>query len=98
MQLVENGSLLVEGTGQLTNGAVKISDGSRQLADGSEQLNAGLTTLLSGTDELSSKLFDGSNALNEVDANENTYAMMAEPVTELVKRRRRQPAPGWHPT
>ncbi|WP_106450995.1 YhgE/Pip domain-containing protein [Trichococcus alkaliphilus] len=80
MQLVENGSLLVEGTGQLTNGAVKISDGSRQLADGSEQLNAGLTTLLSGTDELSSKLFDGSNALNEVDANENTYAMMAEPV------------------
>ncbi|PTQ86189.1 putative membrane protein [Trichococcus patagoniensis] len=79
-QLVENGSLLTDGTSQLAVGAEKISDGSGQLADGSEQLNAGLITLLSGTDELGSQLLDGSTALNAVDANENTYAMMAEPV------------------
>ncbi|HRF51925.1 MAG TPA: YhgE/Pip family protein, partial [Trichococcus flocculiformis] len=65
---------------QLADGAVKISDGSARLAVGSEQLNAGLVSLLSGTDELGAKLLDGSAALNEVDANENTYAMMAEPV------------------
>ena len=80
MQLVENGSLLTDGTNQLADGAVKISDGSARLAVGSEQLNAGLVSLLSGTDELGAKLLDGSAALNEVDANENTYAMMAEPV------------------
>lgn len=80
LQLVETGSLLTDGTDQLAAGATKISDGSGRLADGSEQLNAGLVTLLSGTDELSTKLFDGSTALNEVDTNENTYAMMAEPV------------------
>ena len=80
MQLVENGSLLTDGTNQLADGAEKISDGSGRLADGSAQLNAGLVTLLSGTDELGAKLLDGSAALNEVDANENTYAMMAEPV------------------
>ena len=79
-QLVENGSLLTDGTSQLATAAAKISAGSGQLADGSEQLNSGLTTLLSGTDELGAKLLDGSAALNEVDANENTYAMMAEPV------------------
>lgn len=80
IQLVENGSLLTDGANQLADGAEKISDGSGQLADGSAQLNAGLITLLSGTDELGAKLLDGSTALNEVDANENTYAMMAEPV------------------
>ncbi|WP_320164585.1 YhgE/Pip domain-containing protein [uncultured Trichococcus sp.] len=81
LQLVENGSLLTDGTNKLADGAEKISDGSGRLADGSAQLNAGLVTLLSGTDELSAKLLDGSAALNEVDATENTYAMMAEPVS-----------------
>lgn len=80
LQLVENGGLLTAGSDQLADGAEKISGGSGQLADGSAQLNAGLVTLLSGTDELSEKLLDGSSELNAVDANENTYAMMAEPV------------------
>ena len=80
LKLVQNGSLLTDGANQLADGAEKISDGSGQLADGSSQLNAGLVALLSGTDELGAKLLDGSTALNEVDANENTYAMMAEPV------------------
>ena len=80
LKLVENGSLLTDGANQLADGAEKISDGSGQLADGSSQLNAGLVALLSGTDELGAKLLDGSTDLNEVDANENTYAMMAEPV------------------
>jgi len=81
LQLVENGSLLTEGTDQLADGAAQISDGSGQLADGSAQLNTGLVTLNSGTDELAAKLLDGSNELNAVNANENTYAMMAEPVS-----------------
>nr|WP_321293258.1 YhgE/Pip domain-containing protein [uncultured Trichococcus sp.] len=81
LQLVENGSLLTDGTNKLADGAEKISDGSGRLADGSAQLNAGLVTLLSGTGELSANLLDGSAALNEVDATENTYAMMAEPVS-----------------
>nr|WP_321302469.1 YhgE/Pip domain-containing protein [uncultured Trichococcus sp.] len=81
LQLIENGSLLTAGASQLADGAGKISDGSSQLADGSAQLNAGLVTLLNGTDELSVKLLDGSAALNEVDTNANTYAMMAEPVS-----------------
>lgn len=80
-QLVENGSLLTEGTDQLADGAAQISDGSGQLADGSAQLNAGFVTLNSGTNELAAKLLDGSNELNAVNANENTYAMMAEPVS-----------------
>jgi len=79
-QLVENGSLLSTGTKQLAEGAVKIGDGSGRLADGSAQLDAGLATLLYGTNELGAKLLEGSAALNEVDATENTYAMMAEPV------------------
>ena len=79
-ELVEKGSLLTDGISQLAAGAEKISDGSGQLADGSSQLNTGLISLLSGTNELGAKLSDGSAALNEVDATESTYAMMAEPV------------------
>jgi putative membrane protein len=80
MQLVDNAPQLSTGTSQLAAGAEQIHSGSSQLATGSQKLDDGLSTLLSGTTELSTKLQDGSTALNEVNATEDTYSMMAEPV------------------
>jgi len=80
MQLVDQAPRLTAGTSQLADGAEQISSGSIQLADGSLQLDDGLSTLLSGTTELSTKLLEGSTTLNEVNATDGTYNMMAEPV------------------
>ncbi|RPA59129.1 YhgE/Pip domain-containing protein [Aerococcus agrisoli] len=80
-QLVANSSQLTDGTSQLADGATQIADGSDQLADGSQTLGDGLATIADGTTELSSQLANGSQSLNEVDATDATYDMMAEPVS-----------------
>lgn len=79
-QLVANSGQLTDGTSQLADGAGQIADGADQLANGSQTLGDGLGTIADGTSELSTQLANGSQTLNEVDATDNTYDMMAEPV------------------
>ncbi|MEH7273073.1 YhgE/Pip domain-containing protein [Neobacillus vireti] len=71
---------LTAGMGQLSEGADKIADGTGKLAEGSSELQAGSEKLQEGSSELSQKLTDGAEQANAVQADEDTYDMMGEPV------------------
>ncbi|MEH6991189.1 YhgE/Pip domain-containing protein [Neobacillus drentensis] len=71
---------LTAGMGGLTAGAGKITEGTGKLADGSTELQSGTEKLQDGTSELNEKLADGAEAANSVQADEDTYDMMGEPV------------------
>ncbi|WP_010677275.1 YhgE/Pip domain-containing protein [Bacillus timonensis] len=69
------------GMNQLTNGAGQLQDGAGQLADGSKELEAGTGQLAEGSNELAGKLAEGAEQANSVEATDETYDMMGEPVT-----------------
>ncbi|MEH7180612.1 YhgE/Pip domain-containing protein [Neobacillus vireti] len=71
---------LIAGMGQLSEGADKIADGTGKLAEGSSDLQAGSEKLQNGSSELSEKLAEGAEQANAVQADEDTYDMMGEPV------------------
>lgn len=71
---------LTSGLGQLSDGAEKITDGTGKLAEGSAELQAGSEKLEAGTAELNEKLAAGAEAAIAVQADEDTYDMMGEPV------------------
>ncbi|MCC3356331.1 YhgE/Pip domain-containing protein [Bacillus sp. REN16] len=72
---------LTTGMGQLTNGAGQLQNGAGQLADGSKQLEEGTVQLADGSTELAEKLSEGAEQANSVEANDETYDMMGDPVT-----------------
>ncbi|MDQ1000286.1 putative membrane protein [Neobacillus niacini] len=71
---------LTAGMGELTAGADKITEGTGKLAEGSTELQAGTEKLQNGTSELNEKLSQGAEAANSVQADDDTYDMMGEPV------------------
>lgn len=73
-------SQLTAGMGELSAGAGKITEGTGKLADGSAELQAGSEKLQDGTSELNEKLGAGAEAANSVQADDDTYDMMGEPV------------------
>ncbi|MEH7383802.1 YhgE/Pip domain-containing protein [Bacillus sp. JJ1521] len=72
---------LTTGMGQLTNGAGQLQDGAGQLAEGSKELEEGTVQLADGSTELAEKLAEGAKQANSVEANDETYDMMGDPVT-----------------
>jgi putative membrane protein len=78
--LTSGANQLTAGMGELSAGAGKITEGTGKLADGSAELQAGTEKLQDGTSELNEKLSAGAEAANSVQADEDTYDMMGEPV------------------
>ncbi|RFB17183.1 YhgE/Pip domain-containing protein [Bacillus sp. HNG] len=79
---LQNGAQdLTAGMGQLTNGAAQLQNGAGQLAEGSKELEEGTVQLADGSSELAGKLAEGAEQANSVEANDETYDMMGEPVT-----------------
>ncbi|MBY0145166.1 YhgE/Pip domain-containing protein [Neobacillus niacini] len=78
--LTSGANQLTAGMGELSSGAGKITEGTGKLADGSAELQAGTEKLQDGTSELNEKLSDGAEAANSVEADDDTYDMMGEPV------------------
>ncbi|MDR4890316.1 YhgE/Pip domain-containing protein [Fredinandcohnia sp. QZ13] len=79
---LQNGAQdLTAGMGQLTNGAGQLQNGAGQLAEGSKELKEGTVQLADGSAELAGKLAEGAEQANSVEANDETYDMMGEPVT-----------------
>lgn len=70
---------LVEGADTLKVGSNKISDGAQKLANGSKELGSGIKQLEDGSKELETSLGDGAEKVSNVNANENTYDMFANP-------------------
>ncbi|MFS0821250.1 YhgE/Pip family protein [Bacillus sp. 1P02SD] len=79
---LQNGAQdLTAGMGQLTNGAGQLQSGAGQLAEGSKELEEGTVQLADGSTKLAGKLAEGAEQANSVEANDETYDMMGEPVT-----------------
>ncbi|RWR12603.1 YhgE/Pip domain-containing protein [Siminovitchia fortis] len=79
-QLSDGANELSNGMGQLADGSSKIKDGSQKLADGSGKLSDGTSELHDGTAELHEKLSDAAEEASSVEANDDTYDMMGNPV------------------
>lgn len=71
---------LSDGMNELKDGSSKLSDGSNKLADGSEKLTDGVGQLVEGTEEFNDKMHDAADEAKDVNSNEDTYNMMANPV------------------
>nr|WP_106783040.1 YhgE/Pip domain-containing protein [Lysinibacillus timonensis] len=84
---------LNEGLQQLSSGADQLQVGAGQLAEGSKELETGTDKLVDGSNELATKLADGAEQANSVQANEDTYDMMGEPV--LVKKQEINTVPNY---
>ncbi|MEW9053373.1 MAG: YhgE/Pip domain-containing protein [Neobacillus sp.] len=72
---------LTAGMGQLSDGAGLLADGSGKLADGSQSLKDGSEKLTAGSAELNDKLSEGAERAKSVQADDDTFDMMGEPVT-----------------
>ncbi|WP_062197527.1 YhgE/Pip domain-containing protein [Massilibacterium senegalense] len=80
-QLQDGSTKLASGLGSLNEGTLKLSDGMLQLADGSGKLAEGTEKLTDGSDELATKLQDAADEIGDVNANDETYTMFADPVS-----------------
>ena len=92
-QLLDGANKLHDGMGQLADGSTKIKDGSQKLADGSSRLSEGTNELHGGTAELYEKLSDAAEEAGSVEANDDTYDMMGNPVK--VNKEQVSPVPNY---
>ena len=81
-QLTANNKTLISGVSQLSSGATQIADGSAKLYDGSLDLTDGMTKLQDGAKELHDGIKDGADEVKEINTNDETYEMFAEPVED----------------
>lgn len=81
-QLTANNKTLISGVSQLSSGATQIADGSAKLYDGSLELTDGMTKLQDGAKELHDGIKDGADEVKEINTNDETYEMFAEPVED----------------
>ncbi len=81
-QLTANNKTLISGVSQLSSGATQIADGSTKLYDGSLDLTDGMTKLQDGAKELHDGIKDGADEVKEINTNDETYEMFAEPVED----------------
>ncbi|WP_394236331.1 YhgE/Pip family protein [Niallia oryzisoli] len=84
---------LSTGMNQLTDGSAQLQNGAGQLAQGSKELEEGTAKLEDGSTELSTKLAEGAEQANSVEATDDTYDMMGEPVT--VKKEEMNKVPNY---
>jgi putative membrane protein len=68
------------GLAELAGGSHELSNGAGKLVDGSAELASGSTELEKGTKELLAELTKAAEEAGDVQADEKTYDMMAEPV------------------
>lgn len=81
-QLTANNKTLISGVSQLSSGATQIADGSAKLYDGSLELTDGMTKLQDGAKDLHDGIKDGADEVKEINTNDETYEMFAEPVED----------------
>src|SRR5699024_10622711 len=79
-ELVNGTNDLNSGLFQLYDGSIQLSDGSSQLSDGSNDLYDGMTTLTEGTEEFNDKMHEAADEASDVNATDDTYNMMANPI------------------
>ncbi|GGG23336.1 phage infection protein [Lysinibacillus alkalisoli] len=80
-QLASGLNQLAGGTSTLQSGTSELASKSGELANGSDALVDGSKKLSDGTGELSNKLGEASEKANDVKSTDETYDMMANPVT-----------------
>jgi putative membrane protein len=80
VRVASGASELSSGLNKVYDGSTRLTDGSKKLADGSTKLADGTEKLSEGTTEYDKKLKDAANEANSVEANGDTYDMMAAPV------------------
>ncbi|WP_018661632.1 YhgE/Pip domain-containing protein [Heyndrickxia acidiproducens] len=90
-KLADGTNTLTSGTGQLANGSNQLVSGTQQLSKGSGDLSDGTNKLKNGTNELKNKLGDAAKTAGAVQANNNTYNMMADPVSLKTNHYHRVP-------
>lgn len=78
--LVTGANDLNNGLLQLKGGSLQLSDGAGELSDGSKDLYNGMTTLADGTEEFNDKIHEATDEAGDVNATNDTYNMMANPV------------------
>lgn len=71
---------LKDGVNSLADSSQQMSDGSQQLADGATELSDGTNELKDGTDEMKTKLKQAADQSSSVQADDEMYDMMGEPV------------------
>jgi len=79
-ELVNGTNDLNTGLFQLYDGSIQLSDGSGKLSDGSNDLYDGMTTLTEGTEEFNDKMHEAADEASDVNATDDTYNMMANPI------------------
>lgn len=78
--LASGSSQLVEGVHALEDGAGQFQEGAEDLAEGSEKLADGMDELKEGTEEFHEEMSEAVHEIDEVESDEETYNMMANPV------------------
>lgn len=71
---------LYSGMFELEDGSVQLKEGAQQLSDGSSELYDGMTTLADGTKEFNDEMHDAANEASDIETDDNTYNMIADPV------------------
>ncbi len=79
-ELQSGASELYSGMFELKDGSVQLHDGTQQLSDGSVALYDGMTTLTDGTKEFNQEMHDAAQEAGDIEADDNTYNMIANPV------------------
>lgn len=79
-QLNSGAKQLSGGMDKLSEGSSQLGEGSRQLAEGSKELSDGTQKLDEGAAEMKDKLGDAAEKTGSVQAGDQTYDMMGEPV------------------
>lgn len=79
-ELLNGTNTLYSGMFELQDGSVQLSDGAHQLADGSETLHEGMTTLVEGTEEFNEEMHDAAQEAGDIETDDDTYNMIADPV------------------
>jgi len=80
-KLASGSTTLVDGVNQLQTGSTALADGSSQLAEGSNQIVTGTNKLAEGSTEFKDEINKAATEASDIQADEKTYNMVAEPVT-----------------
>lgn len=80
-QKLATGSInLADGVNQLKIGSTALADGSNQLANGSSKIVDGTGKLVEGSTNFKDQVNKAAKQSSDIDANDKTYNMVAEPV------------------
>ncbi|MEI5906467.1 YhgE/Pip domain-containing protein [Bacillus spongiae] len=79
-KLANSSKILTNGINTLYSGSQQLSDATEEIAKGSGDLVDGSVKLYEGSEELTSKLGEAAEEVNAVNADEETYNQIGEPV------------------